>query len=194
MIDWGFGVHLGPLDRTHMGLIREWRNDYGVFRWCRQNDLISDSRQTQWYERIQQDPTVKMYMVNSPEETPVGVAGLTSLDWANRRAEFSLYIAPSQQRRGYARKALQTLFTHGFYTLGLNCIWGESFDGNPAIGIFEALGMKPEGVRRAFYFREGRFNDAYLFSLLSTEWMARMDPGSKTPGEPVLTSSALAGQ
>jgi RimJ/RimL family protein N-acetyltransferase len=100
----------------------------------------------------------------------VGVAGLTSIDRLARRAEFSLYIGPEHHGEGYGRKALIALFTKGFRDLGLNLIWGESFDGNPAIRLFESLGMIREGTRRDFYFKDGRFIDAHLFSIRSTEW------------------------
>jgi UDP-4-amino-4,6-dideoxy-N-acetyl-beta-L-altrosamine N-acetyltransferase len=186
MIDHAFGVQLGAIEKKDLERIRSWRNEYAVFRWCRQNDLISDAQQEAWFERIQQDSSIKMYRIQV-EDQPVGVCGLTSLDWPNRRAEFSLYIAPQFQKRGYGRQALQTLFTHGFKTLGLNCIWGESMDDNPAIAMFESLGMKREGVRRDFYFREGRHWDAYLFSVLSAEWMERLSSRQKST-EPFIYS------
>lgn len=169
----GKGVKLGPVDRTHLGLLRAWRNDPRIFRWCRQNDVISDLHQEEWFTRQAHDPSIRMYLIHAPHHgnmKAVGVCGLTSLDPWNRRAEFSLYIAPDSQGLGHGKAALAALFTHGFRTLGLNCIWGESFDGNPACRMFEALGMKLEGTRRQFYFRDGKLIDAHLYSILAHEW------------------------
>ncbi len=168
MIDYQEAVTLGPIDRAHLEKIREWRNDYRVWAWCRQNDLISEWDQANWYERQAADQSVKMYMVNA-EQVPVGVCGLTSIDLYNRRAEFSLYIAPQFRENGYGKAALNTLVKHGFNTLNLHNIWGESFDGNPAIRMFKEVGFQIEGVRRDFYYREGRYVDAHLFSVLSTD-------------------------
>lgn len=169
MIDFGFGVSLLPLDSSDMATIRAWRNHPGVWRWCRQHDMISDYDQERWFKRQAEDPSIKMYKIGT-SQGPVGVCGLTSIDPVNRRAEFSIYIAPEHQRKGLARRALNTLMAHGFRNLGLHNIWGESFDGNPAQDLFRELGFKEEGRRRNFYFRDGRFIDASLFSILEHEW------------------------
>jgi RimJ/RimL family protein N-acetyltransferase len=175
VLDFGYNVNLEALDSNHLEAIRRWRNDPRIYQWCRQNDLITDVAQRAWYEKISSDPTIKMYMIlarNACEGNThvyVGVCGLTSIDLWNRRAEFSCYIAPTWQNKGYATKALKTLFRHGFENLGLNIIWGESFDGNRAMNIFRKLGMKDEGIRRDFYFKKGRFIDAHLISIKRDE-------------------------
>lgn len=180
MIDWKHGVTLGPLELHHLSQCHDWRNDYRIWATCRQNDLIAYDDQLEWYEKQRKDPSIRMYAIWAAE-TLVGVCGLTSLDPWNRRAEFSLYIGPEHQKRGYAKAALKTLFDHGFRTLGLNLIWGETFDGNPADKLFDELGMRVEGTRREFYFREGKFIDAHLYALLSRDWL-RVLPLRVSPG------------
>jgi ribosomal-protein-serine acetyltransferase len=168
MIDFNFGVGLLALDSHYATAARRWRNEPEIMNWCRQSDVISDKAQERWFLNQEQDPSVKMYAIEA--DCFVGVCGFTSIDRISRRAEFSLYIAPEHQRRGLARKALKTLFTHGFINQNLNLIWGESFDQNPAISLFLELGMKQEGTRRDFYFKNGKFIDAHLFSMLYDEW------------------------
>lgn len=168
MVDYGFGVTLGTIDPADSPRLREWRNLADIRKWCRQTDLISHDDQRRWYEFQDRDQATRMYAVY--EKELVGIAGFTSIDNISRRAEFSLYIAPEFQRRGLARKALKTLFTHGFKSKNFNLIWGESFDGNPAMSLFEDLGMKREGTRREFYFKDGAYIDAHLFSVLKREW------------------------
>lgn len=119
-----------------------------------------------------------MYLVHCKtdhEESPVGVCGLTDIDLVSRRAEFSLYIAPELHGQKLGRHALNLLLATGFDDLGINVIWGESFDGNPAKHLFRKLGMTSEGIRRQFYFKEGRFIDAELFSITAAEWRARQE-------------------
>lgn len=166
-------VELAALDSTDMGLCRRWRNDYVIWKWCRQTGPISDAEQVRWFNKQSEDPTVRMFKVLATvdgKSAPVGVAGLTSIDFMNSRAEFSLYIAPEAQRKGLGRLALALLLDHGFDNLGLNLIWGESFEGNPAIDLFISLGFMREGVRRQFYFRDGKRIGAHLFSITSGEW------------------------
>ena len=169
MIEYILGVRLAPLDSKYLETIREWRNVEEIRSWCRQNDLISDLNQAEWYEKVRKDPSIKMYAVLDPSSEIVGVCGLTSIDLYNRRAEFSLYIAPTRQQEGFGRRALKCLVLHGFRNLGLNCIWGETFEGNPAAKMFEEIGFKKEGTRRQFYFKGGKFIDCHLYSILVSE-------------------------
>lgn len=175
MIDFHYGVQLVKLEPDGLTetVTLEWRNDPRVWRWCRQNDLITKAGHRAWFENQAKDPSMRMYGVSTKDHALIGVAGLTSVDWLSRRAEFSLYIAPKLQGNGMGESALKTLFSHGFRNLGLNLIWGESFDGNPAIKLFDKLGMTKEGMRRDFYFRDGRFVDAHLFSIKASEWYAK---------------------
>lgn len=169
MIDYGLGIQFKPLNDVDMHLPLKWRNNYVVRRWTRQNDLISIRDQKAWIEKQNDDPNTKMYMIwNGFAE--VGVCGLTHINWVNRNAEFSLYIAPEEQRKGYGKKALKTLLSHGFNTYGFESIWGETFNGNPASNLFLSLGMQVEGLRRNFYYRDGHFINAHILSILRREW------------------------
>jgi ribosomal-protein-alanine N-acetyltransferase len=169
MIDHGFGVTLRTLDQSDMIELRDWRNELKIRQWCRQVGLISDLDQEKWFKSQNDDPTIRMFGILDPYKTLCGVCGLTSIDLINRRAEFSLYIAPDAHGRGLGRAALRTLCLFGFLELGLNIIWGESFEKNKAVEIFKAVGFSHEGVRRDFYFKDGRFISADLWSLRHKE-------------------------
>jgi RimJ/RimL family protein N-acetyltransferase len=170
VIDFGHGVTLRALLRTDKRQLRFWRNDYSIWKWCRQNTLLSDVNQDMWFESQAVDPKIKMFMIQKDGDE-VGVCGLTDLDLVNCRAEFSLYIAPLKRGKGYASAGLKTLFSHGFSSWPLRVIWGESFQNNPAMMLFQRLGMNMDGIRRDFYFRDGKWIDAYLYSLTREEWL-----------------------
>lgn len=175
MIDFGLGVRLDVMD--NLEIYRTWRNDPSVWRWTRQNDLISTENQVAWFSKQGNDPTIKMYSLwtpsgDSPPKT-VGVCGFTSINLTNRNAEFSLYVAPDTQGAGVGTNALMTLFYHGIINMGLKSIWGETFENNPAQRLFRSIGMKEDGRRRQFYWKDGQFWDAILFSILDTEFLEK---------------------
>jgi [ribosomal protein S5]-alanine N-acetyltransferase len=147
-----------------------WRNYFSLWKWCRQNGPLHRSKHLEWFEWQAKEPSVSMFAICDGEDL-MGVCGLTSIDHINARAEFSCYIAPHHQKKGNAEKALHVLFTYGFDYLNLNSIWGETFDDNPAAKLFTKLGMKLEGTRRGFYFRDGKYIDAHLYSLLRSEYL-----------------------
>lgn len=169
MIAFGYGVSLETIDAVHLPQLRQWRNDYRIYRWCRQDGLISEYRHVEWFKWQAADPHTRMFLV-CDTKTPVGVAGLTSIDLLNRRAEFSLYIDPEKHHSGYGKKALCTLLHHGFVDLALNRVWGETFEGNPALRMFLNLGLEYEGTRKQHYFKEGRFIDSTLVAITRNKW------------------------
>jgi RimJ/RimL family protein N-acetyltransferase len=150
-----------------------WRNDPEVWIWCRQYAPLHREKHVEWYDWQAKDPAVSMFAITVAYDEPrlVGVCGLTSIDHVNARAEFSCYIAPEHRGNRYAERALQGLFSHGFDYLNLNSIWGETFEGNPASGLFLKLGMTHDGIRRNGYYRGGMYIDAHLYSLLKSEYL-----------------------
>ena len=169
MIDFGYSVSLEALCFSDMDQCRKWRNDHRIWRWCRQNDQISDLSQSMWFESQNNDSKIHMYKITSLGE-PVGVCGFTSHDYINRSAEFSLYIDPENHGKGLGKNSLKTLVCHGFRNLNLHSIWGETYEGNPAFKMFIDLGFTHDGTRRESYFRDGRFIDSEMVSVLESEW------------------------
>lgn len=165
-------IELAPFDSKDIHLARLWCNDYRIWKWRRQNDLISDWQQDKWFESQAQNSTIKIYkiMMKSETSTPIGVCGFTGIDLTNRHAEFSLYIAPGYWGNKLGRPALSVLLTHGFKNLGFHVIHGEVFDGNPALKLFIEVGFRIEGTRQDFYFRDGKFIDCHLISMKEDEW------------------------
>ena len=171
MINFGHGVMLGAMsDNCDSGMYRLWRNDYAIWKWCRQHTVIDRAAHERWLKKILEDPSIKMFEIVTSYNSAIGVCGFTDIDRLNQRAEFSLYIAPAYQGKGYAKAALKTLFSHGFMNQNFHVIWGETFDGNKAYNLFLDLGMKHEGVRRDFYFKDGHFINAHLISLTRDDY------------------------
>jgi len=123
-----------------------------------------------WFKSLAGDSSRKMYAISTETADPAGVCGLTSIDYINSRAEFSLYIGPQYQQNGCGGRALHLLLSKAFCDLNLNCVWGESFEGNPAERVFSRLGFHLDGTRREFYFREGKYINANLWSITRDEF------------------------
>ncbi len=163
-------VKLGPIEERYLDRIRTWRNDPRIYKWSRQCEPLTKAQHEGWFKGLHGRQDVKMYSILDDSDQCVGVCGLTGIDWVNSRAEFSIYVAPDQQGQGYGEAALRSLVDFGFNVLNLNCIWGESFNGNPAREMFKKVGFTDEGCRRQFYFKHGEYIASHIFSLLRHEW------------------------
>jgi len=181
MIDHVYGIYLGHTTYSDRDQFFHWRNDYDIWKWCRQNDPITKAQHDAYWYSVDSCHDKKFYSIIYPGTTElgttkafptlVGCAGLTSIDNVNSRAEFSLYIGPEHQKKGYGKRALKTLIDHAFKYLNLNCVWGETFDGNPALKTFLDIGMTKDGIRRNYYYRNGNYINCTLVSILRDEWL-----------------------
>lgn len=97
----------------------------------------------------------------------VGMTGLENIEYINRRAEISLIINPDYHDRGYGSEAFEMLLDKGFNQLGLNNIWGECYESNPAIGFWRKMILKYGGYSTTIIetkFFNGKFHDSLWFS------------------------------
>lgn len=159
------------------------RNDARIYRWCRQSSPLSWPEHCTWIQTLPVRKDVRMFsivrrkVVEDGQEVmgvelkeQVGVCGFTSIDQLNQRAEFSLYIGPEYQGKGYGLDALVALLKHGFKDLNLHRIWGETFDGNPATKCFKYAGMTYEGTFRQSYFKWGEWIDSHIYAVLRKDF------------------------
>jgi RimJ/RimL family protein N-acetyltransferase len=168
---------LRRIKREDLKKMFDARNDLSIMKWCRQQTKLHWCHHLDWFKWQKTDPNTEMFAIvaqdpdsTNPKTIIVGVCGLTGIDRTHRRAEFSLYIFPDMHQNGYGRESLEKLFQIGFESLNLNLIWGESFKGNPAISMFKDLGMTQEGIRRDFYYKNGKYIDAILYSIKESEF------------------------
>lgn len=160
---------------------REWRNDPRIMAWTRGSELLSEEDQQLWLKGLIGDPTRKFFGIEVSESskikgmikrpTNVGTCGLTSINVIHGSAEWSLLVGPEYQGKKYASAALKLLINYGLYSMRLNRIWGEIFDGNAAsLHLAEKMGFKVEGKLRQTYYKNGKFIDSTIVGLLREEW------------------------
>lgn len=167
-------VTLRAIERSDLALLRDWRNELLVTGTVRQWHPLSMADQEAWFEAIQRREEHIMLAVTVTGEAPrpIGVVGLTYIDWIRRRAEISVYIGPESLRgEGYGRDALGALCDYGFGTVGMHRIYAEIFASNaPSIRLFESLGFVREGAMREHHFFAGKWIDSVMVGLLANEW------------------------
>lgn len=171
VIDFARDVTLEPITIDHLKFLRRCRNDERIYKWCRTSRPVTEDEHMIWFYKLAEASQSDVYVIKD-DGNLVGSCAL-SIDRPNNRAEFSLYIDPSLHKLGYGKKSLKTLFDRGFKNLDLNLIWGECFDKNPALKLFLDCGMRIDGYRRDFYFKNNKYIGAMLVSITETEWAAR---------------------
>jgi diamine N-acetyltransferase len=102
----------------------------------------------------------------------IGSCSFFNLDQRNRSSEFGIMIGEkSYWNQGYGTEAVRLLCQHGFHTLNLNRIYLRVLENNPrAIRAYEKAGFTHEGRQRQAEFRDGKYIDMLVMSMLREEF------------------------
>ena len=115
-----------------------------------------------------------LLIVLREQDRPIGLVGLHPKKCARAREVGILLGEQDCWDQGYGREAMSLLLDHAFLDLDVHRVELFVHAENPrAIACYERLGFVREGVLREAHFREGRFGDDVVMSVLGPEWRAR---------------------
>lgn len=165
-------IRLRAIEKEDLKQLREWRNEPEIKKFTREYRELSMQNQLQWLDSLAKDKNTIMFAVETKNGKLIGCTGLTYIDWKNSRAEVSIYIGDKKYKgKGYGTDTLKTLMDYGFRELNLHMLFGEIFEYNKAnIRLFEKCGLKKDGVLRDRLYRDGRYWDSIIYSILDKEW------------------------
>jgi RimJ/RimL family protein N-acetyltransferase len=108
----------------------------------------------------------------------IGHVGLYDVDYRLRKAEFAIVIGYSERwNTGIGTRVSEEILGWAFDQLNLHKVSLVVLASNArAIHVYERLGFKRDGLLRDEQFRDGRYIDIVLMSLLEDEWRRRRRP------------------
>jgi hypothetical protein len=170
-------VGLRAIEKSDLALLRDWRNNPKFRKNFREIRELSMSNQEAWFERIvlgSRDDFM-FIIVRLEDNTPIGVCGLTYINWIIRSADFSFYIGHEAKyidNDGYAEEAAKLLIDYGFNILNLHKIWTElyEFDNIKISFLTGKLGFHKDGVLVDNCFEGGKYWNSYIVSILAKEF------------------------
>lgn len=169
-------VTFRQIEKDDLPLLRDWRNQEGVRKFCREYRLLNMINQQDWFERVSNSKEDDMFLI-VVDDKPVGVCGLTHINWKDRHCELSWYLgdAISQLKKvKIAPKISQFLRKKGFEEYNLNRLWAEIYSFNDVmIKYVLRRGFKQEGILRQSVFWDGKYWDSVVLSMLSEEYFKK---------------------
>jgi RimJ/RimL family protein N-acetyltransferase len=128
------------------------------------------------------DLTAQHWIVTDRSDSAIGLAALTSLNPANRKAEFSIGfpgVGPSNPSGSAGRSAMATLlvFHFAFFLAGLNKLTAYVYSGNEvALRSAQRIGFQIEGLLKDhFFLPPGEFVDVHALGLTRTQLLANAE-------------------
>lgn len=183
----GHSIGLRPVTPGDLRQLRAWEQSPAISHWLTTMASALDARESpeQEYERLLRAPRVKLLAIQTLAEAEhdassaqsdgelVGLARLHDLDLVHRNAQVRLFIAPTQQGRGYGGDALRTLAQYCFSELGLHRLsLVVRGDHEQALRLYTRIGFHVEGREREAAWSAGGWVDFLRMGMLAREWRA----------------------
>lgn len=169
----GERIYFRPIEPTDEACLCRWINDPRVWRtlgtFLPKNSVV----EKEWIESLYKSAADVVFgIVIKASDELIGVAGLHRIDPINRKAVFGISIGEvARHNQGYGTEAARLAVRYGFETLNLNRIELEVFANNfRGIRAYQKAGFRHEGCRRQAVYRDGRYEDVYVFSILREEY------------------------
>ncbi len=176
---YGERIRLRAVEREDIPRFVVWLNDPEVIAGILINLPMSSADETRWFEdlakRTPEERGLAVEMKTSDGGWKhIGSVGFQRLEWANRLAEFGIFIGEKALwNQGYGSEATRLMVKHGFETLNLNRIYLHVYETNPrAIRAYEKVGFVKEGILREARYQNGVYINVLLMSILRAEWDA----------------------
>jgi UDP-4-amino-4,6-dideoxy-N-acetyl-beta-L-altrosamine N-acetyltransferase len=165
-------VFLVPLNTSHIDHVMTWVNDPEVVKNFQNfGATISREDELRFIEKMAASPDDRIFSLFNESREYVGQGGINQISWANKLGRLSIFIAKSQQHKGYGREAVKALVDKAFAEVGMNKVWLMAYASNSrAIAMYEKVGFQREGLLRQEYFWKGTYHDICRMGILKEEW------------------------
>ena len=153
------------MEKSDLPIVQVWRNDDSIRRYFREYREFSLAQKEQWYESMIQNDKFEMFVMVSKADGPVGVCGLTYIDWKNRHADlhFAIYKDQAWIDDKYSNIFYPAVLEYAFNSLGLNKVYVEVYENDKKkINFFTSKGFSLDAKLRNHYFHDGKFWDSYM--------------------------------
>jgi len=180
-------VRLRPVEREDAAAFARWSLDYEVMRcggYFAATGLTRAECEEKYEARRRDKATLDFAVETVAERKLIGIVNLALIDWRSRTGFLGVQIGEKEYwGRGFGREAVWLLQHLAFEDLNLNRVGLGVWEFNErALRCMDGLGFTREGRKRQVMFRDGRFWDEVLMSMLAAEYFALRDGGGGASG------------
>ena len=173
---YGERIRFRRAEKTDLPLFMEWINDPDVTEGLTLYLPMGMWEEEEWFARLAKRPQTERPMTVEIADgdgwRAIGNLSFFNIDAVARSGEIGIMLGDkSIWNQGYGTEAMRLLLKHGFETLNLNRIQLYVYDANIwAIRTYEKVGFIHEGRKRQALFKNGKYQDILIMSVLREEW------------------------
>jgi RimJ/RimL family protein N-acetyltransferase len=165
------GLKLRPVEEQDLEAIRQLRNDGTT--WINLTDPrpLTAADQKTWLDSLNLRSGRFYFVAYDPLHPFIGLVRMDEYDAQNRSLRVGADVQPELRGKGFGTAIYRTILKYGFDHLNLHRIWLAVLESNiRAIRLYEKQGFLLEGRLREAVFRDGRYVDYLLMSILDMEY------------------------
>jgi RimJ/RimL family protein N-acetyltransferase len=167
-------IELNPLHENHAHYFYNWIQDKEVIRYSLSifQKLKTKEQVRTWpLDTIKNTSTFKQGVFLKGTDQLIGYAGICDLSSTNKSGEYFIFIGDkSYWGKGVGTEVTTKVLQLGFNDLDLNRIMLTVSEPNiGGVKAYQRAGFKLEGKLRQACFRDGKFHDKLVMSVLKEE-------------------------
>ena len=170
---------LRELCREDIPTINIWRNDPQLIAQLgAPYRYINQDVDMHWFDQYMsnRNTCVRCAIVDTDSPADIlGLVSLTGIDQLNQSAELHIMIGAAEaQGKGMGTFAIVQMLRHAFLNLNLHRVELQVLTSNErACHTYEKVGFVREGMLRSAVYKNGKFVDLYLYSILKEEFLQK---------------------
>lgn len=170
-----FRIYLRALEPDDYKTSIKWRKDDDIWDMVTgPKYFVSEVYEKKWVEEAIFNPGQKLTLAICLKDNDkhIGYVYLNNIDWKNRSAGFAKLIGDkSIWCKGIGKEAILLMLYHGFFVLGLERIEARPLiDNHASIKANEGCGFKKEGILRNAVFKNGKYYDLNIMSIIREDF------------------------
>lgn len=171
----GTAIYLRSLEMGDRDRLWAWFADREVVRYSLSlwQFPFSQVETEEWLDRtIHDKKTLTLGIVERSSGILIGFAGIVGMRAISRTGEYFIFIGEKRcWSKGYGTETTQLIVNYGFAEFNLHRIALTVSDINVGgVTAYQRAGFVTEGRLRDAAYREGRYHDKIVMSILRTEW------------------------
>lgn len=161
-----------PVELRDIETLRLAHNDFDTLLMLHDTKLIDEVAQRQWFQSMCQSQTSqRLVVVDAQSDAIMGVARVDRIDHVNSSVMLGLDVLSEFRGLGLSYWVYEELFRYFFDHRNINRIYLEVLETNVvAVGLYRKLLFTTEGRLRQAVYRDGRYIDCLIMSILRYEY------------------------
>lgn len=177
----GNSVYLRGLEKDDLIYLKEWLCNEKVTHYLEFGVFPPSIEQLAKQYDNESNNDISFLVVLKNRDKPIGWGGLYDINWIKRSAELRFFIGETKfWNMTSALDSFKLLLEYSFKKLNLHKVTaGANVENKNSWKILERIGFVKEGTIRDTIYRNGKYYDAYFYSILRNEYQKIYDAKSK---------------